>query len=140
MPQPAPHSKPTLTRIHETILYGSDLAAMRAFYEGLGLRVVSTNPNRAVVFRINPDSVLIVFNPAETTKPHEVVPSHGSTGAGHAAFTVPPGELDAWRAHLQAQQIPIEKEVAWPIGGFSLYFRDPAGNSVEFIDGRVWPE
>ena len=32
----------------------------------------------------------------------------------------------------------IEKEVEWPKGGRSLYFRDPAGNSVELVTPGVW--
>jgi hypothetical protein len=56
------------------------------------------------------------------------------------AFTIAPGSLGDWRAHLVAHDIPIEMEVPWPRGGRSLYIRDPANNSIEFIDGRVWPD
>ena len=34
--------------------------------------------------------------------------------------------------------IQIEKDVAWPKGGRSLYFRDPAGNCLEFASPLVW--
>ncbi|MCC6676885.1 MAG: VOC family protein [Phycisphaerales bacterium] len=131
---------PRLTRIHETVLYGPDLDAMAAFYTGaLGLRQVSRNADRGVVFRITADSVLIAFNPGETTKPHEVVPSHGATGPGHIAFTIPREDLDAWRDHLTGAGLAIEREVTWPTGARSLYVRDPAGNSVELLAGEVWP-
>lgn len=131
---------PTLQRIHETVLYGPDLDAMAAFYSGvLGLRQISRNADRGVVFRITPDSVLIAFNPVLTVKSHETVPSHGAIGAGHVAFTVDVAELEAWREHLAGRGLAIEREVTWPTGARSLYVRDPAGNSVEFLAGEVWP-
>jgi hypothetical protein len=34
--------------------------------------------------------------------------------------------------------VAIEQEVDWPRGGKSLYFRDPAGNSVELLTPGVW--
>ena len=37
-----------------------------------------------------------------------------------------------------ATEVPIELETDWPRGGHSLYFRDPAGNSVELITPGLW--
>jgi catechol 2,3-dioxygenase-like lactoylglutathione lyase family enzyme len=34
--------------------------------------------------------------------------------------------------------VAMEDEVAWPAGGKSVYFRDPAGNSVELVTPGVW--
>ncbi len=34
--------------------------------------------------------------------------------------------------------VEIEKEVEWPKGGTSLYFRDPAGSSVELVTRGLW--
>jgi catechol 2,3-dioxygenase-like lactoylglutathione lyase family enzyme len=34
--------------------------------------------------------------------------------------------------------IAVEAEVTWPGGGRSLYFRDPAGNSLEIAEARIW--
>jgi predicted enzyme related to lactoylglutathione lyase len=34
--------------------------------------------------------------------------------------------------------VAIEKIVDWPGGGRSLYFRDPAGNSLELATPRIW--
>ena len=42
------------------------------------------------------------------------------------------------RQRLQEHGVVIEKEVLWPRGGTSLYFRDPAGNSVELLTPGVW--
>jgi predicted O-methyltransferase YrrM len=52
------------------------------------------------------------------------------------ALSVP--DLDEWRGRLSQRGIVIEREVEWPLGGRSLYVRDPAGNSVELVYGRVW--
>jgi catechol-2,3-dioxygenase len=54
------------------------------------------------------------------------------------AFAVSGTELDGWRAHLADCQVPIEIEVEWPEGGRSIYFRDPAGNSVELAPPTMW--
>jgi catechol 2,3-dioxygenase-like lactoylglutathione lyase family enzyme len=42
--------------------------------------------------------------------------------------------LEAWRA----QDVRIEREIAWPGGGYSIYFRDPSGNSVELATPKLW--
>ena len=67
------------------------------------------------------------------------MPSHGATGAGHVAFSVGDGELDAWREKLRARGVELEQEKTWPRGGRSIYVRDPAGNSVELVEGDLWP-
>ena len=52
-------------------------------------------------------------------------------------------EIDAWRAHLEAKGVAIESDFLWPNRdeakrGRSIYFRDPAGNSVEIAEPRIW--
>jgi len=132
---------PAISSIHETILYASNLPAALTFYQDvIGLRPVSVMSGRGLVFRVTESSLLLIFDPAQTVIPGAGVPTHGTTGAGHMAFTIPYGTLRDWRAHLVEHNVPVEMEVPWPLGGHSLYFRDPAGNSVELIDGRVWPE
>ena len=46
-------------------------------------------------------------------------------------------QIDAWRNWLAQHGVPVETEVTWP-GGFSLYFRDPAGNSLELATPEMW--
>jgi catechol 2,3-dioxygenase-like lactoylglutathione lyase family enzyme len=50
--------------------------------------------------------------------------------------------MDDWRERLAANGIAIEHEQDWPQGTHSIYFRDPAGNSVELIEAShykgVW--
>jgi catechol 2,3-dioxygenase-like lactoylglutathione lyase family enzyme len=59
-------------------------------------------------------------------------------GAGHACFRVSSENLDVIARQLKAANIEIESEVSWPQGGRSIYFRDPAGNSLECAEARIW--
>ncbi len=128
--------------ILETALYADDLDAAEAFYaEILGLERIVRADNRHVFFRCGP-SVLLIFNPNETVKPPPEdgpqVPSHGASGAGHACFRVPRSRLDAMAEQLRAAGISIESDVIWPTGARSIYFRDPAGNSLECAEPGLW--
>ncbi len=126
------------TRIFETCLYAEDLDAAEQFYRRvLGLEVASRMPGRGLALRCG-FGVLLVFDPRVTRVHDRAVPTHWTEGAGHMAFVVPPAELDGWRRHLAACGVPIETEVNWPEGGCSLYFRDPAGNSIELAPPTLW--
>jgi catechol 2,3-dioxygenase-like lactoylglutathione lyase family enzyme len=94
-------------------------------------------PGRSVFFQVGEASALLAFL-AEVTSKGGHLPPHGANGPGHFALGIETEALDAWRKHLQAHGIAIEKEVEWPRGGRSLYFRDPAGNSVELVTPGVW--
>jgi len=129
--------------ILESVLYARDLAAGRRFYvEVLGLDVLTEQAGRHVFFRCG-RGMFLLFNPDSTAKEAThvngaLVPLHGTTGAGHLAFAIRESELEAWRHRLKMAGVPIESEVAWPKGGRSIYFRDPAGNSVELATPRLW--
>ncbi len=124
-------------RLFETVLYARDLTATEEFYRNVfGLDVIGRG-EVAVVFRCG-DGVLLVFNPDVTRRTDRGVPAHGTEGSGHVAFAMPPGDVDAWREHLRGRSIAIEREVAWPEGGRSIYVRDPAGNSVELAPPTLW--
>lgn len=128
----------SLQTVVETSLYGEDLASLRKFYTTvLGLPVVAQDPERHVFFRVGPASMLLVFRASATLAPGDF-PPHGTHGPGHAAFGIAADQLDAWRARLAQHNVSIEHEITWPRGGHSLYFRDPAGNSVELITPGVW--
>ena len=96
--------------------------------------------DRGVVFRVNAEQVLIIFDPAVTRADDTMVPAHGCEGAGHTAFSIEPATLAEWRQSLIGHQVQIEREVDWPRGGRSIYFRDPAGNSIELVAGPLWPD
>ncbi|ARO22233.1 glyoxalase/bleomycin resistance protein/dioxygenase family protein [Rhizobium sp. TAL182] len=126
----------------ETALYARDLDQAETFYEGvLGLEKITRAGNRHVFFRCGP-GVLLIFNPEETIKPPAPdalqVPPHGMTGQGHACFRVSSRNIDAMAEQLKAAGVAIESEVHWPNGGRSIYFRDPAGNSLECAEAKIW--
>ena len=59
-------------------------------------------------------------------------------GPGHTTLGIPADAFDTWRNRLEAHGVRIEKEPTWPRGGRLLYFRDPAGNSVELVTPGCW--
>ena len=125
-------------RLLETAIYGSDLDVLERFYvELLGLEPVARTAGRNVVLRCGA-AALILFNPEASGTPGGLFPPHGTRGPGHLAFTIPLAEFPAWRARLAAAGVDIEAEVDWPDGHRSLYFRDPAGNSVELAPPTLW--
>jgi catechol 2,3-dioxygenase-like lactoylglutathione lyase family enzyme len=126
----------TILGILETALYAADLVAAEDFYEGvLGLEVDSREPGRHVFFRCG-ETMLLLFDPATTSRSAGRVPTHGATGPGHVAFSV--DDLELWPERLNSAGVDIEADVDWPNGGRSLYVRDPAGNSVELTTPRIW--
>lgn len=135
---------PPLLGTLESALYADDLDAARAFWEGvIGLTAFQTVPGRHVFFHVAPDQVLLVFRPDATERPPKPdarlpVPPHGARGPGHYCMAVPPEAMDAWRDHLTSHGIAIEADFNWPNGARSIYFRDPAGNSIELADPAIW--
>jgi len=124
-----------LNRILETSLYAEDLEAAEAFYTGmLGLEVHSRLAGRHVFFRVGAE-MLLVFNPDRTEK--EADSPHGCRGRGHVAWAVPAGEMEDWRRRLAEKRVPF-KDHLWREGIHSLYFSDPAGNSLELAAPNLW--
>lgn len=127
--------------ILETCLYVDDLDAAEQFYTSvLGLHVHVREEGRHVFFRCG-DAMFLLFDPKTTATSSPNFPKlgpHGAVGPGHAAFRCDEAELDGWRDHLGAHGVTIETEITWPNGGFSIYFRDPAGNSLELATPALW--
>jgi catechol 2,3-dioxygenase-like lactoylglutathione lyase family enzyme len=122
--------------VYETVLYAGDVPAIVAFYSDVvGLRAIDAPDEHSAAFRLGDGGVLLVFDPQRSSVPGRFVPSHGTTGKGHVAFRV--DDLDELCAHLRGKGVEIEREIDWG-GGRSVYFRDPAGNSVEFVEGEIW--
>jgi catechol 2,3-dioxygenase-like lactoylglutathione lyase family enzyme len=129
-----------ITRVYETVVYAADVPAAAAFYaDVLGLRLVDGPDELGAGFRLDDGGVLLIFDPSRASQPGRPVPSHGASGAGHIAFSVEDGTLDAWSETLRERGVEIEQEKGWGRGGRSLYFRDPGGNSVELVEGDLWP-
>ena len=126
-----------MLRVFETTLYAEELPAAERFYsEVMGLEIISRS-ELLVSFRCA-DSVLLIFNPALSAQPERDVPSHGTIGAGHVAFATKPEEFELWKHRLEDAGVAIEQVVEWEQGGRSIYFRDPAGNSVELAPPTLW--
>jgi catechol 2,3-dioxygenase-like lactoylglutathione lyase family enzyme len=130
-------------RILETVIYASDLDTAEAFYaRALGMRPFSKLGGRQLFYRCG-NQVLLIFNPEATEIPPPAdaalpVPPHGARGQGHVCFAASLSEIDAWRCRLEDAGIEIEADFIWPSGGRSIYFRDPAGNCLEFAEPRIW--
>lgn len=121
----------------ETALYADDLDKAERFYtEVLGLHVAGREPGRHVFFAVGP-TMLLLFNPRATIT-GEVLPAHGAQGPGHVALGIATSAWDEWIGRLAQHGVPIEREMTWPRGGRSIYFRDPAGNSIELLTRGVW--
>ncbi|MEO3386848.1 VOC family protein [Mesorhizobium sp. CAU 1741] len=133
----------TPSGILESALYVDDLDKAEAFYRDvMGLEVLTRLEKRHVFFRCG-DGVLLLFDPSQTVKPPAPdarlpVPPHGTTGNGHVCFRGTADEIERWKAHLGKHGVEIEADFEWPQGGRSIYFRDPAGNSLEIAEPRIW--
>jgi catechol 2,3-dioxygenase-like lactoylglutathione lyase family enzyme len=133
---------PQIDHVLETCLYVTDLAAAERFYADiLGLSLYSRQEGRHVFFRCGQRMVLL-FDAAASSQPGSHggldVPPHGAAGEGHLCFAMREADLPAWKEHLARHGVAIEKDLAWPGGGRSLYFRDPSGNSLELATPRIW--
>lgn len=130
-------------QILETCIYAEDLAAAERFYsEVMGLPLAGKSAGRHVFFRCGA-GMFLIFNPQNTGSEltyvrGSPVPLHGAQGSCHVAFSASEEEMSLWEKHLENHGIAIESDVTWPGGGRSLYFRDPAGNSVELASPSIW--
>jgi catechol 2,3-dioxygenase-like lactoylglutathione lyase family enzyme len=128
--------------ILETVLYAKDLDAAETFYrDALGFEPFARVAGRHLFYRCG-DQVLLIFNPNATSQlpPADAlpVPPHGMEGEGHVCFRATAEELVTWRQELESKGVAIEADFEWPNGGRSIYFRDPAGNCLEFAEPRIW--
>jgi catechol 2,3-dioxygenase-like lactoylglutathione lyase family enzyme len=128
-------------KIVETSIYSSDLEKMKEFYvDKLGLDFVSEQRGRHVFLKVD-KNMLLIFN-------HEVTITEKETNHGaptppsmlHIAFEIESGEYENAKKLLVESNIQVEKEIVWEndIKSRSIYFRDPAGNLVEFITKNYW--
>lgn len=126
----------------ETVLYAHDLVAIEDFYRRvLGLEPFSASADRHIFYRCG-NQMLLIFNPNVTrnaaTPGALPVPPHGAEGQGHVCFRASSDEIVNWRTRLGKLGVSIEADFEWPGGGRSIYFRDPAGNCIEFAEPRIW--
>lgn len=129
--------------ILETVIHATDLDAAEKFYaDVLGFELYAKVEGRHIFYRCG-DQMFLIFNPDTTKLPPSPdallpVPLHGTYGQAHVCFRANALEIDAWRAHLENKGVAIEVDFEWPGGGRSIYFRDPAGNCLEFAEPKIW--
>jgi catechol 2,3-dioxygenase-like lactoylglutathione lyase family enzyme len=134
---------PGVNGVLETCLYVDDLVRAESFYEGLLGFPKMHGDSRFAALNVAGRDVLLLFKRGETTQPIEtpggIIPPHDGLGPNHLAFAISASELDAWEKHLAAKGVSIESRVRWPMGGISIYFRDPDDNLVEMGTPGLWP-
>ena len=112
------------------------------------LAILNNGPIRIIeavekVNELQKELLVLLFNADATRVPpapgaRVPVPPHGMTGEGHLCFAASAEEIDQWKARLTTAGVDIEADFVWPMGGRSIYFRDPSGNSLEFAEPRIW--
>jgi catechol 2,3-dioxygenase-like lactoylglutathione lyase family enzyme len=128
--------------IVETALHVEDVARSAAFYERLFNLPRLAGDDRFCALAVPGDAVLLLFRKGGTPKPIPtpggMIPPHDGSGHMHFAFKISAESLAACERELTEHGIPIESRVDWPLGGVSLYFRDPDGHLVELITPGCW--
>jgi catechol 2,3-dioxygenase-like lactoylglutathione lyase family enzyme len=128
-------------KIVETSIYSSDLERMKEFYvDKLGLEFVSEQSGRHVFLKTD-KNMLLIFDPSVTTTEKET--NHGAStppSMVHIAFEIEIEDYEKAKRLLGENEIKVEKEIIWKnsIKSRSIYFRDPAGNLLEFITRNHW--
>jgi catechol 2,3-dioxygenase-like lactoylglutathione lyase family enzyme len=130
-------------KIVKTCIYSFDLETMKDFYvDKVGLEFISEEEERHVFIKAG-KSMLLIFNPENTrVKGNSRFPVHGATtppACVHLALEIEKNVYEESKNMLIQNGIVIEKEMVWDNGSGSIYFRDPAGNLVEFITEGNWP-
>ena len=133
---------PQIHGVLETCLYVADLETTRRFYADLFHFPILSEDNRFCAFDVAGRNVLILFQQGASLTPIPLpggtIPAHDGSGPIHLAFSISKQEYGEWQARLSANGITVESEVQWPLGGRSLYFRDPDGHVVELATPGVW--
>jgi catechol 2,3-dioxygenase-like lactoylglutathione lyase family enzyme len=133
---------PALCRVLETSLYVDDLTRSIGFYRRIfGFDSLMAD-GRFCALNVSGQQVLLLFLKRGTTEPIAtpggVIPPHDGDGRTHLAFAISLEDETAWTEHLKAAGVTIESRVAWPRGGFSLYFRDPDAHLLELVSPGCW--
>ena len=131
-----------INKVVETCIYSSDLESMKKFYVGiLGLSVIQEEEDKLIFLKAG-KSVLLIFDPLQTSINNDKLPTHGvmtPPSSIHFAMEIEEQEYQPCKELLARNGIVIEKEIKWNSNTKSLYFRDPSGNLVELITRGGWP-
>lgn len=120
----------------ESSLYVDDVARSTEFYERIfGFRVISDFGERGCAMCAGDRRVLLLFKKGAS---RDIQSPHDGDGELHVAFGIAAGELARWGEWLAENAIEVEEKRAWPLGGQSLYFRDPDRHLLEVVTPGVW--
>ena len=121
---------------------------MKDFYiNKIGLEFISEERRRHVFLKAG-KNMLLIFNPENTSKgENNIFPAHGAItppACIHFALEIEKPDYEDFKKMLIQNKIDIEREITWVNehnnnSNKSIYFRDPAGNLVEFITADNWP-
>lgn len=129
--------------IVETALHVADVPRSAAFYQRLFNLERLAGDDRFCALAVPGNAVLLFFRRGGSLEPIAtpggMIPPHDGAGRLHFAFKIPADSLDACERTLAQEGVAIESKVQWPLGGTSLYFRDPDGHLVELITPGCWP-
>jgi catechol 2,3-dioxygenase-like lactoylglutathione lyase family enzyme len=133
---------PAVTGVLETSLYVGDVGRAAAFYQAnFGFERLDGD-DRFTALEVPGRQVLLIFARGASDQAVPLrfgtIPAHDGSGRLHVTFSIPPGEVAAWEAHLERHAVALESRVTWPRGGTSLYFRDPDGHLVELATPGLW--
>ena len=133
---------PAIGRVLENSLYVDNLPRSIGFYQRIfGFATLSFD-DRFCAMNVSGLQVLLLFVKHATTKPIAIpggiIPPHDGEGTTHLAFTIAAEDEAPWVEQLREQGVAVESRVAWPRGGFSLYFRDPDGHLLELVTPGCW--
>ena len=133
---------PTIAHVLETALYVDDVGRAVVFYRDiLGLGVLDAG-GRFAAIDAGQATILLLFRRGATAEgarmPSGWIPPHDAQGPAHIAFAVDADQIATWEEHLLRHGVMIESRVHWQASGYSIYFRDPDGHSVELATPGTW--
>ncbi|PYT15878.1 MAG: glyoxalase [Acidobacteria bacterium] len=126
----------------ETAIHVDDVERSAAFYQRLFELERLAGDDRFCALAVPGHAVFLLFKKGGTLEPvhtpYGIIPPHGGAGRLHFAFKISADSLADCERTLAQEGIAIESKVHWPLGGISIYFRDPDQHCVELITPGCW--
>ena len=126
----------------ETAIAAADIEVSAKFYENLFGFERMVNDPRICAMNVAPGHVFLIFQRGASVDPVQLpgglIPGHDAHGTHHFAFSIALEDFDSWCERLKEKGVEIESIVTWPLGGRSVYFRDPDHHAVELATPGIW--